>query len=136
MKQLAWGSVLLVFAFLAGYLPQRSTITQLRGQVSTVQQDLASCHFKGKLAEIRDLAALMYLESSQKNYSVASGYATRFFNHVRDLLNESEGPSPKQSLQELLDVRDAIISGLATGDPAVVNGVQNILIKVHKVGKS
>ena len=133
MKKLLWGSILAGFAFLVGFLPQRSTITHLREEVSTVQQDLASCLFRAKLADLRDLAALMYLEANQKNYSLASTHSTRFFDRVRGALSEAENPSLRQGLQELLDLRDTTTSELATGDSAVVTAIQDILVKIHQI---
>ncbi|MEW5974224.1 MAG: hypothetical protein AB1898_00320 [Acidobacteriota bacterium] len=136
MKRLAWGLVLAVLGFLGGFLSQYSTVGQLREELSRTNQNLASCQFKGGLAELRDLAAMMYLEASQKNYNLAGGHSTRFFNRVREVLAQVDDASLKQGFQELLDLRDATTSGLATGDPGVLAGVQNILIKIHQITKS
>ena len=66
MSKIIVGLVLIGIVFLIGFFPQYVKVARL-------EEDLASCQLRGQLSELRDLAALMYLEASQKNYGLAGG---------------------------------------------------------------
>jgi hypothetical protein len=136
MKKLIIGLLLIGVVFLTGFLPQYLKVAQLEEEVSNVKQDLASCQMRGGLAELRDLAALMYLEANQKNYGLAGQYSSRYFDQVREAMNQLGDPTLKQKLKEILDLRDAITAGLARGEAEILAEVQNLLIKTHESTKS
>ena len=136
MKKIVVSLVLGVVVFLTGFLPQYFKAARLEVEVAEGKQHLESCESKSRLSELRDLAALMYLEASQKNYTVAGGYSTRFFDQIRQAMNQTADPKLKHNLQEILDLRDAITAGLARGEAGVVNEVQTVLMRTHGSTKS
>jgi len=136
MKKMVISLVLVVVVFLVGFLPQYFKAARLKVEVEKVKQDLASCEFNNRLAALRDLAALLYVEVSQKNYTVAGGIATQLFDGIRQTTNQLGDSRLRQNLQEILNLRDAITAKLATGDAAVVDEVQSILLKTHGSSKS
>jgi hypothetical protein len=136
MSKIIVGLVLIGIVFLIGFFPQYVKVARLEEEVSKVKQDLASCQVRGRLAELRDLAALMYLEASQKNYGLAGGHSTRYFDQVRQAMNQPGDPALKQRLKEILDLRDTITAGLARGEAEIVAEVQSLLIKTHESTKS
>jgi hypothetical protein len=136
MKKLVIGLLLIGVVFLIGFLPQYLKVAHLEEEVSKVKQDLLSCQLRSRLAELRDLASLMYLETSQKNYGLARGHSTRYFDQVRETMNQAGDQILKQRLNEILDLRDAITAGLARGDAEILAEVQNLLMKTHESTKS
>jgi hypothetical protein len=116
--------LLLIVAFLAGFLPQYLELRGLRAEAQTLRQS-------NSLAELRDLAGYLMLETTQKNYGVASGYATRFFERARQIHDQTTDSEVKQTLADILASRDSVTAGMAQGDPAVLATVQDIFRKVQ-----
>lgn len=116
--------VVLSVVFTLGFLPQYLLLQTARAELAAARQN-------NSLAELRDLAGYMMLETSQKNYGTASGYATRFFELARQIHDQTTDPKIKQTLGEILAMRDQVIAGLAQGDPAVLTQVQDIFRKVQ-----
>lgn len=118
------GVLLLIIVFLVGYLPQYLELRSVRAELDTSRQSNA-------LAELRDLAGYLMLETSQKNYGVAAGYASRFFERARQVHDQTADAQVKQTLAEILASRDQVTAAMAQGDPAVLTTVQDIFRKVQ-----
>lgn len=131
-KAILW-IILLLVAFLAGFIPQFMKAYRLSDELETARTDVAACRTEVELSEVRDLAALMYLETNRKNFGVAADHSKRFFDKVRDLASESTDPVLQLRLKEMLDQRDNITAGLASADPVVLAELQALLIKAHAV---
>lgn len=116
--------LVLAVVFALGFVPQYLLL-------QTTRAELRAAREANSFAQLRDLAGFMMLETSQKNYGTASGYATRFFNVDRQIHDQTTDPEIKQTLAEILAMRDQVIAGLAQGDPAVVTSVQDIFRKVQ-----
>jgi hypothetical protein len=116
--------VVLAAVFALGYLPQYLLLQTARAELQVARQN-------NLFAELRDLAGYMMLETSQKNYGTASGHATRFFELARQTHDQITDPKIKQTLADILAMRDQVIAALAQGDPAVLTFVQDIFRKVQ-----
>ncbi len=116
--------VLLIVVFLAGFLPQYAKAKRLENQLRAVRQE-------NSLAELRDLVGLAYLQASQKDYGLAAGTSTRFFDRTREVANQTPNPRSK-SLDDLLNVRDKITTQLAKGDPGVLNELQTLFLRTRQ----
>lgn len=82
------------------------------------------------LGELRDTAALMYLEATQKNCGTSAGYVTRFFEQAQRLLSNSKDETLEGMLRDLSAGRDQITADLAKVDAGVVSEMQPMLSKV------
>lgn len=118
-------AVLLVFVFSAGFLPQYAKAKRLRNELQQARQE-------NSLAQLRDLAALAYFQTSQKNYGLAADASTRFFNRTREVANQTPDSSGRESLVDLMSFRDKITAGLAKGDPGALNDVQILFVKTRQ----
>ena len=110
--------------FALGFLPQYLALQTARSELQVARQN-------NSFASLRDLAGYMMLETSQKNYGTASGYATRFFEQARQIHDQTTDEKIKQTLADILAMRDQVIAGLAQGDPAVLTLVQDIFRTVQ-----
>ena len=72
-KKIMVVGVLLIVAFLAGFIPQ-----YVKGK--RLERELGEARQENSLAQLRDLASLAYLQASQKDYGLAGGTSTRFFD--------------------------------------------------------
>jgi hypothetical protein len=127
--------ILLIVGFLAGFIPQYSRSRQLVQKVSALTGQLEQCRSAEQLSQLRDTAALMYLEATQKNYGTSSGYASSLFEQAQRLSNNTQDEAIRNLLQETLAMRDQITADLAKGNDAVVSEMQPILSKLEQVPK-
>ncbi|HJT88321.1 MAG TPA: hypothetical protein VJ732_10705 [Bryobacteraceae bacterium] len=117
-------AVLVAVAFLAGFLPQYVSAQRAAGQLRQARQ-------QNTYAQLRDLAALSYVQAVQKNYGLAADTAARFFNRAREMANQAPADA-RQGFQNLLAPRDQITGELARGDPAVLGDLQNLFLKTRQ----
>lgn len=117
--------VLLLVAFSGGFLPQ-----YVKGK--RLERELGEAKRENSLAQLRDLAGLAYLQASQKDYGLAGGTSTSFFNRTREVVNQTPDSSDRKPLEDLLNLRDQITGQLARGDPGVVNDLQTLLVKTRR----
>ena len=125
MNKIIVGVVLLIVAFFAGFIPQYAKGKRLERELGEARQE-------NSLAQLRDLAGLAYLQASQKDYGLAGGTSTRFFDHTREAANQTPDSSGRKPLEDLLNLRDQITGELARGDPAVLNDLQTLLVKTRQ----
>jgi len=127
--------ILLVIGFLVGFVPQYLKSQQFQQQASAAAKQLQSCQAGEQLSQIRDNAALMYLEASQKNYGIARDYATRLFDQAQQFAASTDNAALHSLLGEVLATRDQITADLAKGDAAVVGEMQPVLSKIEHGAK-
>lgn len=118
-------AVLLVVAFLAGFLPQ-----YLKGM--GLASELRAARQENHLAEIRDLAGLLYLQASRKDYGLAAATSTRFFTRAREIVDQTPDSGRRKLLEDLLSQRDQITAELAKGEPGVLPELQTLYVQTRQ----
>ena len=124
-KKIIVVGVLLIVAFLAGFLPSYSKGKRLENELREARQ-------QNSLAQLRDLACLAYLQASERDYGLAAGTSTRLFDRIRAAVNQMPDSSGRKPLEDLLGVRDQITAKLAKGDAGVLNDLQALLVKTRQ----
>lgn len=132
-KWIIIGGVALIAVFLAGFIPQFRNASGLKDELGLRDQRIEQLQRQATFSRARDLASLLYLELTRKNYGVAEQHATAFFNHVRTMIGNSAFAPVKKSLDEILGQRDAIVASIARSDPAVESQVRDTLLRVHEL---
>jgi hypothetical protein len=117
--------VLVVVAFLAGFLPSYA-----KGQ--RLENDLRQARQENRMAQLRDLAGLAYLEASQRNYGLAAGTTASFFERAREVANQTPHSVSRTALEGLLSGLERITSELAKGDPGVLNDLQTLFVATRQ----
>jgi hypothetical protein len=125
-------AILLLIAFLLGFVPERSQAIQLRTDLQTMRQENQHLQVQARLARARDLMNRVYLEVTRNNFGLASQYATQSFDEIRGNLDSVDNPAEKSALQDISSHRDQVIAGLAKPDPNVRMLVANILDQMNK----
>lgn len=126
---------LLVVGFLAGFIPQYSRAHRFEQEASASTAELKTCRFAEQLSQLRDVATLMYLEATQKNYGTSGEDANHFFDEAQRIANSTQDETLRNVLREILATRDQVIAGLAKGDAAVVSEMQPLLLKLEQGAK-
>lgn len=116
---------LLVVVFLAGFVPTSVKAHRLENELREARREQS-------LGQLRDLAGLTYFQANRKDYGLAGGTATRFFDHAQIAANQAPDASSKKPLQDLLSLRDPVIAGLAKGDPGVLGDLQTLFLNTRQ----
>lgn len=129
--KLIGSAALLLAAFLLGFVPQYQTATSLRNDVRSAQEELRSLRSETRIAELRDLIGLTYLESNAKNYGLAGQYSSQFFTRAGALAAETSDESLKALLTEILSGRDRVTAGLAEGKGAADADIERLVRRLR-----
>ena len=116
--------VLPIAGFLAGSALQYVKTQRGSAELSNMKQQLASCRVETQLSQLRDAAAMMYLEATRRNYGNAEERSRHFFDLVQQATTQTADPAVRKILDDALGLRDPITASLAKGDPAVLPDLQ------------
>ena len=125
MNKIIVVGILLIAAFLAGFLPLYS-----KGQ--RLENDLREARRENSMAQLRDLACMVYFQASQKDYGLAAGTSTRFFDRTREVSDQAPDSTARKPLEDLLSLRDKITAELANGEPEVMGDLQALFVKTRQ----
>ena len=125
-KLILWFTIL-VAGFLLGFVPQYSRARRLNMELSNTRNQVSSQQRNIDLCQLREAAAMMYSQVSQKNYGIAGDYSTRFFQGLAAIRNQTTDTSLKKSVDELLAMRNSVTAALAKGDPSVLSTLQEMV---------
>jgi hypothetical protein len=118
-------AVLLVVVFLAGFVPSYVKANRLENELREARREQG-------LAQLRDLASLAYFQANQKDYGLAAGTSTRFFDYIRQEADQAPDASARKPLGDLLSLRDPITAELAKGGPGVLSDLQALFVKTRQ----
>jgi hypothetical protein len=124
MRTIVFWLVIFVAGLLTGFIPQYVKARDLKRQVTV-------CDAAFQLAEVRRLATLTYVSATQLNYGTASGYASQFFDQVRQIAATTSDSSGRAMLSDVLSARDKILGDLSKANPQVVSELQPILLEIE-----
>lgn len=121
--------ILLIIVFLVGFVPQYIKVKRLENDLSVARQENA-------LAQLRDLAGLVFVQASQKNYGLAAGTSKQFFSRTREVANRAPDANRRKALEDLLASQDKITAELAKGDPEALGDLQVLFEKTRQAAGS
>jgi len=127
--------VLLIGAFLVGYVPKYLENRDLRSQLENPRKMIDALKLQLQLSELRDLASLMLIEVSRQNYGLARDYAGQYYSRLNEVIESVQDQAMKKSLQELAATRDSVTDALATPSPASLNSIQPVVLKTFELTK-
>lgn len=127
------GIAMLIVGFLAGFAPEYSKVTRANQEAQVLKDQLDACKRAEAIGSFRNRAALLYVDASRNNFSVAGEKASKDFTALRAFANQTSDANLKQALEDVLSSRDSIIAGLAKADPAVAATIQEMFLKMQKL---
>ena len=123
------GIVLFLAGFLLGFIPQHQKASNLASQ-------LESARLEGKLSEIRELAALSYLDAAKMNFGSAAEDSERMFGLAREVANTTKNDDLRSSLNGLSTFHDTVRAKLSSADASVLDPLYEIVQKTQRELKS
>lgn len=132
-RVLVIAGILFLAGLLLGFIPEYRKASNLQDELHQRDQRITRLQSEEKLSSVRNLASLLYLEATRKNYGIASQHATSLFDHVRATMGETSDPALKGALEQVLKLRDAVTEKIAKGDPSVETLIREILDRLQQV---
>ncbi len=123
----------LVVVFLLGFVPQFRNASRLRDELNVRDQRIERFQREAALSRTRDLASLLHVELTRKNYGVAEKHATALFNHVRSIMSDASFQPLQGGFDEILGQRDAMVSSIAKSDPVAETRAREMLLRTHQL---
>ncbi len=118
------GVVLFLAGLLLGFIPQYL-------KASRVATQLDAARLETKLAQIRELSALSYMDASKLNYGSAAEASERMFEIAREVAGNTKDESLRNSLNGLLTFHDTVTGKLSAADGSVLTPLQQIVQKTQ-----
>ena len=126
-------AILVVAAFLLGFVPQYLNNVRTSEQLHTRDQQIVQLQQQAALSRLRDLASLLYLEATRKNYGIASQRASALFDLIQTTINTGPDAALKDGLVSALAQRDEIVSKLAKPDAGVEKDTQDLMDRLFQL---
>lgn len=111
-KKLAVAAVVLIFVFLAGFIPSCMSARDAQERSTRLQHKLT-------LADLHVRLGMTSYEVNRNNYANAAQTSTDFFNGLKVMIDTTTDEGLKQKLQAIGMRRDEITTNLAQADPGV-----------------
>lgn len=125
------GVILVIGAFLLGFLPQFQAKRDLEQQLTARTTEVEQLRWQLQMARARDLAGLVYLEVTKQNYGTANERASALFDQLRSMIESAPDAGVRQRLEELAGRRDAVTRNIATMDATVTQQIREIVEALH-----
>jgi hypothetical protein len=122
-------AVVVVAAYLAGYLPERGSRVTAEQELTAVREELAAAHQRVRLGELLGRALTLKEAAQRQNYGQALELSSAFFDAV---LAETKRSGVDAGLGEVLTMRDGVTAALAKADPAVVEHLHRIEMRLRQ----
>ncbi|MEO8131001.1 MAG: hypothetical protein ABI822_28135 [Bryobacteraceae bacterium] len=126
-------AVLLVAAFLLGFIPQYLSSNRAAADLQARDQQIKQLQQQATLSRLRDLSSLLYLEVTRNNYGIARQRASALFDLVRATINTGPDDALKAGLVSTLAQRDEIVSKLAKADAGVEKDVRDLMDRLFQL---
>jgi len=123
--------ILVAVAFLSGLLIGYMEVRETKGLLQTAQNERDNLRLQKQLSQVRDLAALMYGETSRQNYGLGGEYAARYFEQVKRLRDAGMPEQVRSSINELLSHQDAVTASLSRAEPGATQQVQALFLDTY-----
>lgn len=118
-------------AYVAGAWPERQARAAADERAEALQARLADAEARLRAGEILGRVLVLKEVAMRQNYGQARDLASSFFDAVRQEAVRSTRPDLTAALNELLAMRDGITAALATADPAVVDRLHQMELRLR-----
>lgn len=125
-------AILLLGAFLLGYIPESQKANRLASELQTAQNSEHQQASELQIAKIRDGFIRAYLETAQNNFGLASQHATQAFDQLTSAEASVDNPQLKTALQDVAGRRAAILAKLGKADESVRTDLAGVLETLYK----
>lgn len=100
--------------------------------MKSLEDRVGALQLKMRLAELRDLASITYLETTRKNFGIAQQTSSQFFTAAAELAAETMEGELKSRLEAIVAERDKVTASLAKADASSQEATLRLLTRSHE----
>jgi hypothetical protein len=126
-------AVLVLAAFLAGYIPLFLKNRELTFQTKQVQENLTELQDRLQVARLQNDLGIILAEADQDNFGHARERSSRFFNEVQQAASTVRNSELGARLTAILRHRDTITSDLTSLNPDVKAKLRSLYLEFVQI---
>lgn len=128
--------ILLVEAFLGGFIPMYLDNRDLEAQVQEAQNQAARIQEQLRVATLQNQLGMILIEVEQNNFGNAKERSTTFFDELRQTTTTMRDDRRRERLMTLLNRRDEITSDLTSLNPETAAKLRLLCLELHQISTS
>jgi len=125
--------VLVIWAFLLGYWPQKKQVQAIEQENVQLKAELASSQALGRIARLQNELLLLIEQTESQNYGEAQKFSNSFFDDVRKEIDRDKGAPYLAKLETILARRDAVTAGLAKAEAPTIGALRQSLTEMREL---
>ena len=125
--------LMIIWAFLLGYWPQRKQVAALQDENVQIKNQLASAEALGRVARLENELLVLIEQTESQNYGDAQKMSNTFFDDVRKEIDRNKTAPYVSKLEAILARRDAVTAGLAKAEAPTVATLKQSLSEMREL---
>ncbi len=125
--------VLVIWAFLIGYWPQRKQIAAVEQENAQLKNQLASAETVSRIARLENQLLVLIEQTEGQNYGEAQKLSNSLFDDMRKEIDRNKGAAYAPKLETILARRDAVTAGLARAEAPTLGMLKQSLTEVREL---
>src|SRR5690349_20395834 len=125
--------VLVIWAFLLEYWPQRKQIQAVEQENVQLKAELGSSQALGRIARLQNGLLVLIEQTEAQNYGEAQKLSNSFFDDVRKEIDRDKGAPYLAKLETILARRDAVTAGLAKAEAPTIGALRQSLTEMREL---
>jgi hypothetical protein len=125
-------AILVGGAYVAGYVPERRVRIAAEAEAEALRTRLAASEARVRVGELLGRALTLKDVAIRQDYGRALELSSQFFDAVRTESPRSD-VGPPDGLNEILSLRDRVTAALAKADPAVVDTLHDVELRLRRL---
>jgi hypothetical protein len=125
--------VLVVWAFLLGYLPQHKQVAAVQEENVQLKNQLASAEAVERIARLQNELLVLIEQVDGQNYGEAQKLSNTYFDDMRKEIDTDKGAAYVAKLETILGRRDAVTAGLARAEAPTVGMLRQSLTEMREL---
>jgi flagellar biosynthesis component FlhA len=126
-------TILLLIAFLAGYLPMYVRNRELLTNAKGLQSGLDQARQRLRVATLQNDLGMILVEVTQNNFGIAKDRSSRFFDDLQQATSSVSDNNLRQTLITMLARRNEITSDLTRLNPEIAAKLRILYLDFSKV---
>ncbi len=123
--------VLVIWAFLLGYWPQRKQVQAIEQENVQIKAELASSQALGRIARLQNQLLVLIEQTEAQNYGEAQKLSNSFFDDIRKEIDRDKSAPYAPKLEAILGRRDAVTAGLAKAEAPTIGALRQSLTEMR-----
>jgi len=125
--------VLVIWAFLLGYWPQKKQAQAIEQENAQLKLELSRSQALGRIARLQNQLLVLIEQTEAQNYGEAQKLSNSFFDDVRKEIDRDKSAPYAAKLEAILGRRDGVTAGLAKAEAPTIGALRQSLTEMREL---